>query len=121
MDFFFNLLMLCIGLAFFLFGMQTMSSNLERLAGGKLEGTLKKMTSNAVVSCVLGAGITIAILMARYGYQVTIFEGKDEITAAHAKGAELDLAFATDGMAIPFHPGAAKFFAEKGITVDTGK
>ena len=33
---FFNLLTLCIGLAFFLFGMQTMSHNLERLAGGKL-------------------------------------------------------------------------------------
>ena len=58
---FFNLLTLCIGLAFFLFGMQTMSHNLERLAGGKLEGTLKKMTSNPIVSCVLGAIITIAM------------------------------------------------------------
>jgi len=56
-----------------------------------------------------------------YAIVKTIFEGKDEITAAHAKGAELDLAFATDGMAIPFHPGAAKYFAEKGITVSTGK
>ena len=58
---FFNLLTLCIGLAFFLFGMQTMSHNLERLAGGKLEGTLKKMTSNAIISCSLGAVITIAM------------------------------------------------------------
>ena len=58
---FFNLLTLCVGLAFFLFGMQTMSHNLERLAGGKLEGTLKKMTSNPVVSCTLGAVITIAM------------------------------------------------------------
>ena len=52
-----------------------------------------------------------------YAIVKTIFENKDEITAAHAKGAELDLTFATDGMAIPFHPGAAKYFAEKGITV----
>ena len=37
---FFNVLSLFCGLAFFLFGMQTMSHNLERLAGGKLEGTL---------------------------------------------------------------------------------
>ena len=58
---FFSLLTLCCGLAFFLFGMQTMSHNLERLAGGKLEGTLKKMTSNPVVSCSLGAVITIAM------------------------------------------------------------
>ena len=56
-----------------------------------------------------------------YAIVKTIFENKEEITAAHAKGAELDLTFATDGMAIPFHPGAAKYFAEKGITVDTGK
>ena len=52
-----------------------------------------------------------------YAIVKTIFENKDEITAAHAKGAELDLTFATDGMAIPFHPGAAKYFAEKGINV----
>lgn len=58
---YFDPLMLCIGLAFFLFGMQTMSHNLERMAGGKLEGTLKKMTSNAMVSCGLGAIITIAM------------------------------------------------------------
>ena len=55
-----------------------------------------------------------------YAIVKTIFENKEEITAAHAKGAELDLTFATDGMAIPFHPGAAKYFAENGITVDTG-
>ena len=58
---YFNPLYLCIGLAFFLFGMQTMSNNLERMAGGKLEGTLKKMTSNPMVSCGLGAIITIAM------------------------------------------------------------
>ena len=58
---FFNVLTLCCGLAFFLFGMQTMSNNLERLAGGKLEGSLKKMTANPVVSCTLGAVITIAM------------------------------------------------------------
>ena len=55
-----------------------------------------------------------------YAIVKTIFENKEEITAAHAKGAELDLVFATDGMAIPFHPGAAKYFAENGITVDVG-
>lgn len=49
------------GLAFFLYGMNVMSSGLEKLAGGKLEKTLKRMTSNKVKSMVLGAGITIAI------------------------------------------------------------
>lgn len=52
---------LCGGLAFFLFGMHIMSQYLEKIAGGKLEITLKKMTSNPFKSLALGAGITIAV------------------------------------------------------------
>ena len=47
----------------------------------------------------------------------TIFEGKEEITASHAKGAELDLEYAST-CGLPYHPGAAKYFAEQGFTVD---
>ena len=46
----------------------------------------------------------------------TIFEGKDAITEAHAKGADLDLAYAAE-CGLPYHPGAAKYFEEQGITV----
>ncbi len=49
------------GLAFFLYGMNTMSAGLEKMAGGKLERTLRAMTSNLFKSMLLGAGITIAI------------------------------------------------------------
>ena len=38
-----------------------------------------------------------------------------------AKGEELDFAFATEGIAVPFHAGAAKYFAEQGITVETAE
>ena len=47
-----------------------------------------------------------------------IFEGKDELAASHAKGAELNLEYASV-CGIAYHPGAAKYFAEKGITVET--
>lgn len=57
----FSAFTLCGGLAFFLFGMNTMSKSLEKMAGGKLERTLKRMTSNPLKSLLLGAGITIAI------------------------------------------------------------
>ena len=57
----FSIFTLCGGLAFFLFGMHVMSQSLEKIAGGKLEGTLKKMTSNPFKSLALGAGITIAV------------------------------------------------------------
>ena len=49
------------GLAFFLYGMHIMSSGLEKMAGGKLEQALKKMTSNRFKSLALGAGITVAL------------------------------------------------------------
>lgn len=56
-----NIIMLGGGLAFFMFGMDVMSSGLEKMAGSKLESSLKKMTSNKFKSLLLGAGITIAI------------------------------------------------------------
>lgn len=57
----FSFIMLGGGLAFFLYGMNVMSSGLERMAGGKLEGALRRMTSSLWKSLALGAGITIAI------------------------------------------------------------
>ena len=57
----FSIFTLCGGLAFFLFGMHVMSQSLEKLAGGKLESTLRKMTSNPFKSLGLGAGITVAV------------------------------------------------------------
>lgn len=54
-----------------------------------------------------------------YNFVSCIFEDADTITAAHAKGGELKLDFASAVTAVPYHPGAAKYFAEKGITVPT--
>ena len=42
------------GLAFFLYGMSVMSSGLEKMAGGKMEQALKKLTSNWFFSLLLG-------------------------------------------------------------------
>ena len=52
-------------------------------------------------------------------YELTkaIFDNIDAITAENAKGAELSLENATSGMTIPFHAGAAKYFAENNIEV----
>lgn len=49
------------GLAFFLYGMNVMSSGLEKMAGGKLEQSLKKLTSNKWLSLFLGTFITIVL------------------------------------------------------------
>ncbi|MBE6632255.1 MAG: TAXI family TRAP transporter solute-binding subunit [Ruminococcaceae bacterium] len=52
-------------------------------------------------------------------YKLTkaICDNIKSIPAEHGKGAELSIENATSGMTAPFHKGAAKYFAEKGVTV----
>lgn len=57
----YSVLQVVAGLAFFLYGMSVMSSSLEKMAGGSLELTLKKVTSNKLLSFLLGVLITVAI------------------------------------------------------------
>lgn len=52
-----------------------------------------------------------------YKLTAAIFDHADEIAKENAKGKELSLGNATENMAAPFHPGAAKYYAEHGITV----
>ena len=54
-------------------------------------------------------------------YQLTaaIYDHKDEIAQENAKGEELTIENATSGIAVPFHAGAARYFAEHGVTVET--
>ncbi len=56
-----NILYLLGGMALFLFGMQTLSGSLEKLAGGNLEHWLEKLTSSPIRGVLLGAGITAII------------------------------------------------------------
>ena len=52
-----------------------------------------------------------------YNFVSAIFENADSL--AHDKAGELDLEFASSVTAVPYHSGAAKYFAEKGIEVPT--
>ncbi len=54
-----------------------------------------------------------------YKLTAAIFDNIEAITAENAKGAELSIENATSGMTAPFHAGAAKYFAEKGVEVAT--
>ncbi|MBQ3099743.1 MAG: TAXI family TRAP transporter solute-binding subunit [Clostridia bacterium] len=55
-------------------------------------------------------------------YKITaaIFDNIEAISKENAKGAELSIENATDGMTVPFHAGAAKYFKEKGVEVEVG-
>ena len=50
-----------------------------------------------------------------YNITKALFDNQAELASAHAKGKELSLQTAAKGVSIPFHPGAAKFYKEKGI------
>ena len=52
-----------------------------------------------------------------YNLTKSVFDNIEAITNENAKGAELSIENATSGMTVPFHPGAARYFAEKGVTV----
>lgn len=57
----FGILTLVGGLALFLFGMNVMGSNLEKLSGGKLESILERLTSSPIKGVLLGMGVTAVI------------------------------------------------------------
>lgn len=56
-----------------------------------------------------------------YTFVSTIFDNIETITGQHAKGGELDLTFASSVTSVPYHPGAAKYFEEKGHAVSAVK
>ena len=52
-----------------------------------------------------------------YNFVSDIYENAANLS--HGKASELDLTFAASVTAVPYHAGAAKYFAEKGLTVPT--
>ena len=86
------------------------------IPGGTYEGIADDVTTVGIKATII-ANEDVTEDEA-YAIVSTIFEGKDAITEAHAKGAELDLEYAST-CGLPYHPGAAKYFAEKGIEVET--
>lgn len=54
-----------------------------------------------------------------YDFVSTVFEHRSELSEMHPLGAMLDLTYAASVTGVPYHPGAARYFAEKGCTVNT--
>ncbi len=54
-----------------------------------------------------------------YNLTAAIFDHADEIAKENAKGAELNLETASRVTTVPYHEGAARYYAEHGITVNT--
>jgi TRAP transporter TAXI family solute receptor len=53
-----------------------------------------------------------------YDIVKTVFERKEDLVRVHAESRNLDYKYQTAGAAvIPYHPGAMKYFAEKGVSL----
>ena len=50
-----------------------------------------------------------------YQFLQGMFDNLKDIAAVHAKGKEITLKGALDGLTAPLHPGAEKFYKEKGL------
>ena len=57
----FNILDMVGGLSLFLYGMTAMGNGLSKIAGGKLEAILEKLTAKKIYAVLLGAGVTAVI------------------------------------------------------------
>ena len=54
-----------------------------------------------------------------YNFVADIFDNAESLVTSHAKYGELSLEYGASITSVPYHPGAAKYFAEKGIEVAT--
>lgn len=54
-----------------------------------------------------------------YALTAAIFDHTEDIKKENAKGEELSIENATSGITVPFHTGAARYYAEHGINVGT--
>jgi TRAP transporter TAXI family solute receptor len=70
--------------------------------------------STVAVNAVLIASSKLSEAMV-YNLTKALFANQAELASAHAKGKELNLQYAVKGVSIPFHPGAVKYYKEKGL------
>ena len=77
----FNVISLAGGIALFLYGMSIMGSGLEKVAGGKMEAVLQKLTSSTVRAVLFGALIT-GVIQSSAGTTVIVNSGIMQLSQA---------------------------------------
>ena len=73
------------------------------------------VTTVAVGAVVLAANTVSEDAV--YALCADIFDNAADLVSSHAKYGELSLEYGASIASVPYHPGAAKYFAEKGFTV----
>ena len=83
-------------------------------------GTYRGIDTDVATPAVMALLITSDSVPEEVIYNLTkgIFENIDEVRKSHAMAENIKLETATTGLTAPLHPGAAKYYREKGIKVD---
>jgi len=80
--------------------------------------TYTGQSSDVQTAAVINYLVTRSDLSDDLVYQMTksVFENLGELTAAHSAAKEIKIENAMSGMPVPMHPGAERYFKEKGIS-----
>ena len=88
------------------------------------EATIPAGTYNGQTEDVTTVSVGAVIIVndsvsedAVYAFTASLFEGAEKNASAHAKYGELGIKNASSVTSVPYHPGAAKYYEEQGITV----
>ena len=87
----------------------------QMIPAGTYEGQSEAVETAAVVNYL----VTREGVSADTVYRMTkaLFESLPELQAAHSAAKAIELKKATEGMPVPLHPGAERYFKEKGVPV----
>jgi len=80
-------------------------------------GTYKDQNQNVTTVAVKSMLAVSSKLSADLVYQMlaTMYDNVDRLIAAHSQGRNVKIETGLEGMSIPLHPGAEKYFKEKGV------
>lgn len=81
------------------------------------KGTYTGQDSDVQTAAIVNYLVTRSDLSDNAVYEMTraIFDNLDELRAAHAAAKDIDIKKALEGMPVPVHPGALRYFKEHGI------
>ena len=88
------------------------------IPGGIYPGITEDVATVGVATLL----VADAALSEPLAYEITriLFDQREELGAIHAEARMLTPAFASSGSPIPFHPGAARYYRERGALPETG-
>ena len=101
-----------------------MARSLAACGGGSSSGGDAAVERTDTTTVAVGAVILARDDVAEadiYNFVADIFDNAESLVSSHAKYSELSLEYGASITSVPYHPGAAKYFAEKGFEVASVK